>query len=48
LGYEKSENSSCSGRGAGDGTPDITELERVKFVMKGGAVVKNELGGDQQ
>jgi imidazolonepropionase-like amidohydrolase len=33
---------------SGDPLQDITELERVKFVMKGGAVVKNELGGDQQ
>jgi imidazolonepropionase-like amidohydrolase len=29
---------------AGDPLKDITELERVRFVMKGGAVVKNELG----
>ena len=29
----------------GDPLKDITELERVKFVMKGGAVYKNELGG---
>jgi imidazolonepropionase-like amidohydrolase len=28
---------------AGDPTNDITELERVKFVMKGGQVYKNEL-----
>jgi imidazolonepropionase-like amidohydrolase len=28
----------------GDPLKDIKELERVKFVMKGGAVVKNELG----
>jgi imidazolonepropionase-like amidohydrolase len=27
----------------GDPTSDITELERVKFVMKGGHVFKNEL-----
>jgi imidazolonepropionase-like amidohydrolase len=27
----------------GDPTHDITELERVKFVMKGGHVFKNEL-----
>ena len=29
---------------AGDPIADITELERVRFVMKGGQVVKNELG----
>jgi imidazolonepropionase-like amidohydrolase len=28
---------------AGDPLADITELERVKFVMKGGQVFKNEL-----
>jgi len=28
---------------AGDPTTDITEMERVKFVMKGGTVFKNEL-----
>ena len=28
----------------GDPTVDITVLQRVKFVMKGGRVVKNELG----
>jgi len=28
---------------SGDALKDITELERVKFVMKGGAVFKNEL-----
>jgi len=28
---------------SGDPLSDMTELERVKFVMKGGAVVKNEL-----
>lgn len=28
---------------AGDPLADITQLERVKFVMKGGEVVKNEL-----
>jgi imidazolonepropionase-like amidohydrolase len=27
---------------AGDPLVDVTELEHVKFVMKGGAVVKNE------
>jgi imidazolonepropionase-like amidohydrolase len=28
---------------SGDPLADITELERVKFVMKGGEVFKNEL-----
>jgi imidazolonepropionase-like amidohydrolase len=28
---------------SGDPLKDITEIERVKFVMKGGVVVKNEL-----
>jgi imidazolonepropionase-like amidohydrolase len=27
----------------GDPLADITELERVKFVMKGGAVMRNDL-----
>jgi len=27
----------------GDPTVDITELERVKFIMKGGQVFKNDL-----
>jgi imidazolonepropionase-like amidohydrolase len=31
---------------AGDPIEDITELERVTFVMKGGKVVKNERGGN--
>jgi imidazolonepropionase-like amidohydrolase len=30
---------------AGDPLKDITEMQRVKFVMKGGAVIKNELTG---
>jgi imidazolonepropionase-like amidohydrolase len=29
---------------AGDPVADITELERVQFVMKGGQVIKNDLG----
>jgi len=29
---------------AGDLVADITELERVRFVMKNGEVIKNELG----
>lgn len=29
---------------AGDPIADITELERVRFVMKGGQVIRNELG----
>jgi imidazolonepropionase-like amidohydrolase len=28
---------------AGDPLADITELERVKFVMKGGVIFKNDL-----
>jgi len=28
----------------GDPLQDVTTLERVKFVMKGGEVVKNEFG----
>ena len=28
---------------AGNPLTDITELERVKFVMKGGAIVRNDL-----
>ncbi len=33
---------------AGDPMADITELERVEFVMKGGHVFKNELNGDKR
>jgi imidazolonepropionase-like amidohydrolase len=29
---------------AGDPVADITELERVHFVMKGGEVIRNEVG----
>ena len=27
----------------GDPLADVTELQRIKFVMKGGKIVKNEL-----
>jgi imidazolonepropionase-like amidohydrolase len=30
---------------SGDPLADITELQRVKFVMKGGRVIRNEIGG---
>ena len=29
---------------SGDPMQDITEMQRVKFVMKGGVVIKDELG----
>jgi imidazolonepropionase-like amidohydrolase len=32
----------------GDPLADVTTLERVKFVMKGGEVVKNQYGGSQK
>ena len=28
---------------SGDPLADVTELQRVKFVMKGGAIIRNEL-----
>jgi imidazolonepropionase-like amidohydrolase len=31
---------------AGNPLTDVTEMERVKFVMKGGVVVKNDLAVD--
>ena len=30
----------------GDPLGDITELQRVKFVMKGGKVIRNEIPGE--
>jgi len=33
---------------SGDPLADITEVERVKFVMKGGVVVRNDLGSDRK
>jgi imidazolonepropionase-like amidohydrolase len=29
---------------SGDPLQDISEMQRVKFVMKGGAIIKNEMG----
>ena len=29
---------------SGDPTADVTEMERVKFVMKGGMVIRNDVG----
>jgi imidazolonepropionase-like amidohydrolase len=29
---------------SGNPTADVTEMERVKFVMKGGTIVRNDLG----
>ena len=33
---------------SGDPLTDITEVDRVRFVMKGGVVVRNDLGGDRK
>ena len=33
---------------AGDPLKDISEMQRVKFVMKGGEIVKNELTADNK
>ena len=30
---------------SGDPLADITELQRVKFVMKGGRVIRSDIGG---
>jgi len=51
LGWERRVGTVETGRNAdliavsGDPLADITELERVKWVMKGGRVVRNELAG---
>jgi imidazolonepropionase-like amidohydrolase len=29
---------------SGDPLQDISEMQRVKFVMKGGAIIKNDMG----
>jgi hypothetical protein len=39
----KKASSPISLRVTGDPLRDITEMQRVKFVMKGGEVVKNDL-----
>jgi imidazolonepropionase-like amidohydrolase len=33
---------------AGDPTQDVTELEKVKFVMKGGEVVRDDLSAGKR
>jgi imidazolonepropionase-like amidohydrolase len=32
---------------SGNPLQDVTEMERVKFVMKGGSIVRNEWGSQQ-
>jgi imidazolonepropionase-like amidohydrolase len=50
LGWQRDIGSIAKGKFAdlvavsGDPTADITELQRVKFVMKGGKVIRNEIG----
>ena len=38
------EKGKFSHRGFWKSIADVTEMERVKFVMKGGAIVRNDLG----
>ncbi|MCX6627964.1 MAG: amidohydrolase family protein [Candidatus Solibacter sp.] len=44
MGWQDQVGSLDKGKYAGDPLADITELQRVKFVMKGGKVIRNEMG----